>query len=375
MEKLQIGEVIQTLRRKNKITQEHLANYIGVSTAAVSKWENKSSYPDIAILPKLASFFNVTIDELMDYKVNITNDDISNILRQCEELIASGNLEEVIILADESIRKYQSSYLLKHKLMHVYDMYIMLSNDKKKVLNINIRSIEILNDIIENSDNIDLRESSLFHLSSKYISLNELENAKECLLKIHAPEVDPNTILPGIYFEQGKIEEGRRLLQNNLLKSFIQMYSSCSILAASYCDYREESDKKNLDTEKAKQYIDLSIKIKEVLYAEDKSFIPMDSNYLMLAKIYMNNKEIEKAIDCLSKILDDARKFNKDCLFNSNKMWCFDYLPDGEQICTDEILNKTYENLANMIEVDLSELKNNEGYISILEEIKELSKG
>ncbi|EKN40768.1 putative DNA-binding protein [Clostridium botulinum CFSAN001627] len=56
MEKLSIGEVIYRLRKEKGITQEQLANFIGVSTAAVSKWESETSYPDITLLPVIAIF-------------------------------------------------------------------------------------------------------------------------------------------------------------------------------------------------------------------------------------------------------------------------------------------------------------------------------
>ena len=54
---------LQTLRKKNGITQEKLASYLGVSPQAVSKWEN-GSFPDGDLLPKIADFFDVTIDYL-----------------------------------------------------------------------------------------------------------------------------------------------------------------------------------------------------------------------------------------------------------------------------------------------------------------------
>ena len=54
---------IARLRRERKITQEELADFLGVTKAAVSKWENRQTTPDILLLPQLASFFEVTIDE------------------------------------------------------------------------------------------------------------------------------------------------------------------------------------------------------------------------------------------------------------------------------------------------------------------------
>ena len=65
-----LGTNIKRLRLNKGITQEELGETLGVSSQAVSKWENESALPDIMILPKLADYFGVSIDELMDYKLN-----------------------------------------------------------------------------------------------------------------------------------------------------------------------------------------------------------------------------------------------------------------------------------------------------------------
>ena len=62
MEKLAIGDVIHKSRNDKGIIQEQLANFIGLSTAAVSKWESGISYPVIILLPIIAAFLNVSID-------------------------------------------------------------------------------------------------------------------------------------------------------------------------------------------------------------------------------------------------------------------------------------------------------------------------
>ncbi len=61
---MDIGKNIKKLRMEKNVKQEELAEYLGVSFQAVSKWETGSSVPDIALLPNLAVFFGVTIDEL-----------------------------------------------------------------------------------------------------------------------------------------------------------------------------------------------------------------------------------------------------------------------------------------------------------------------
>ena len=65
-----LGTNIKRLRQNKGITQEQLGDVLNVSSQAVSKWENESALPDIMILPELAEYFGISIDELMGYKLN-----------------------------------------------------------------------------------------------------------------------------------------------------------------------------------------------------------------------------------------------------------------------------------------------------------------
>lgn len=68
MNQVLLSERIQRERSRNGLTQEELARRLGVSKAAVSKWECGQSMPDIALLPKIASLFSITMDQLFGYK-------------------------------------------------------------------------------------------------------------------------------------------------------------------------------------------------------------------------------------------------------------------------------------------------------------------
>lgn len=67
MNELKIAEKIRAKRRERDFTQEELANILGVTKAAVSKWENSESYPDVTMLPQIAQLFHITMDELFGY--------------------------------------------------------------------------------------------------------------------------------------------------------------------------------------------------------------------------------------------------------------------------------------------------------------------
>ena len=68
MEQRSFGAVLAALRKERGMTQLELAEKMGVTDKAVSKWERDLSYPDVSSIPKLAELFQVSVDELMQGK-------------------------------------------------------------------------------------------------------------------------------------------------------------------------------------------------------------------------------------------------------------------------------------------------------------------
>ncbi|RKI43968.1 helix-turn-helix domain-containing protein [bacterium D16-51] len=68
-----IGTKILTLRKNKNITQAQLAEALAVSAQSVSKWENNLSLPDISLLPMIARFFGITMDDLFNYRLDALN--------------------------------------------------------------------------------------------------------------------------------------------------------------------------------------------------------------------------------------------------------------------------------------------------------------
>ena len=66
MNQEKIGQFIKNIRKENKLTQKELADKLGVTYQAVSKWENGKNVPDISIIKEMSKMFNVDIDEILD---------------------------------------------------------------------------------------------------------------------------------------------------------------------------------------------------------------------------------------------------------------------------------------------------------------------
>ena len=86
---LKLGEKIRELRRRNGVTQEALADKLGITAQAVSRWEMSGSYPDMEMIPPIANFFGITIDELFGYDGE-REAKIDEIIAQADDLCVMG---------------------------------------------------------------------------------------------------------------------------------------------------------------------------------------------------------------------------------------------------------------------------------------------
>ena len=126
---MKLNENIATLRKEKNITQEELATAIGVTNQSVSKWESGQCCPDIALLPALADFFEVSIDELMGYKSAKSNEtlqiDSQAINRAIDDKFAPLISAALNILREES--KISTS-ILQRKLRIGYGKAVFIIN-------------------------------------------------------------------------------------------------------------------------------------------------------------------------------------------------------------------------------------------------------
>lgn len=91
MTQCKLNEQIALLRKARGITQEELAQALGVSNQAVSKWESAQCCPDIQLLPDIAAFFGVSIDQLMGYRGAYTSADLPIQLRAAIDNTQAGD--------------------------------------------------------------------------------------------------------------------------------------------------------------------------------------------------------------------------------------------------------------------------------------------
>ena len=116
MKELKIGEKIIECRRQQGITQDDLAQYMGVSKASVSKWETSTSYPDITLLPRIASYFSITVDELLGYEPQMSKRQIRSSIQQ----LSQNFLSEPFVTAKQKCVELTQAAWFKIRNAHPY---------------------------------------------------------------------------------------------------------------------------------------------------------------------------------------------------------------------------------------------------------------
>lgn len=117
---MNIGNKIKELRKNRGITQEQFADAIGISFQAVSKWENNISLPDIALVPSIASYFEVSLDELFDYNVDKIQEEAITIAKESWKYRNTdwGAAREILY---NGLKKYPDNEILLLNLLYVTD--------------------------------------------------------------------------------------------------------------------------------------------------------------------------------------------------------------------------------------------------------------
>lgn len=199
---IKIGEKIRILRKKANVNQERFAEYLGVTAQAVSRWEVEGCYPDIELLPSIANFFGVSIDELLCYDTTKNRNRIDEIIRtagpQRSKKWFDGSL---INLFRNSVQEFPNNYELLHCLAKTLCVSKVIAEDREANL---IESINICKRILDDCTDDNIRFSTLQVLARAYNDNDEKEKAVEVANRLPSARDSRDMILPEILDDQEK---------------------------------------------------------------------------------------------------------------------------------------------------------------------------
>ncbi len=120
---LRLGEKIKQLRQRDSRKQEDLANALGVSPQAISRWEANGGYPDMELIPAIANYFNISIDELFGYSKD-RQEKLKSILDKAEaEINGQGDMTECVEMLRAAAEEFPSEPQVLIKLGYALSMH------------------------------------------------------------------------------------------------------------------------------------------------------------------------------------------------------------------------------------------------------------
>lgn len=129
---MQIGQVIRKYRKRKNITQEEMANLLGVTAPAVNKWENGVSFPDIMLLAPIARLLGITLDTLLSFQEELTEKEINDMVCEADLKIRTESYEEAFQWAKEKLEQYPNCEELALQFAQIFDGWRLIKETADK---------------------------------------------------------------------------------------------------------------------------------------------------------------------------------------------------------------------------------------------------
>ena len=129
-----MGNVIKKYRKNKGMTQEEMAARLGVTAPAVNKWERGNTLPDVALLAPIARLLGITTDELLSFKDDLTDEEISQYLLKIQKDLESKDFHDIFLSVKEKVEEYPNCEKLIWQAAVILDakrMTIELPNQDK----------------------------------------------------------------------------------------------------------------------------------------------------------------------------------------------------------------------------------------------------
>ena len=235
---IKLGEKIKKLRKEKNISQEVLANYLGVTFQAISKWETGAAMPDVTLIPAIASFFDVSTDELFDFNVYTIEKNVNAITREYSKYWDIDKAKSEQILRD-GLKRYPGNDILLKCLIDV----IPIPERAAEV-------IELCQTLIAGTHYDDIKYDTYRSMAETYKSIGEYALAKDAIE--HIPEIYFTKL--GVAAKLLEDEDMFHPANQQKLISFEDLINMYDFLADYYIK-RGENDKAQIQLETALKII------------------------------------------------------------------------------------------------------------------------
>ena len=310
--KLPIGEKIRLLRKKNDVTQDKLAEHLGVTPQAVSRWESGVCYPDMNYLPGIADYFSVTMDDLLCYSGAQKAAKVRAYLEEAEHLLDRDRVTDALELLRNAMADVPSDFSLQLETAGVLSLYAgMLAESgageraQKAIRAALSEAVSLCHRILEDCTDDSLRDETKKTLCDIYAhQLNDVARAEQIADQLHGMSVSREiiraTMLTGdVAFTQA---------QTNLLLFADNIWWHLYNLA---CVPDIAGD--HYTIEEKIEILQKGVTLFDVIFGDTPLFYAdrLANSYRQLSMLYLSVGQDAEAMDCFERMADYAILFDE----------------------------------------------------------------
>lgn len=228
---LGLSENLARLRKEKGLTQDVVANFIGVSKAAVSKWETGQSYPDIMLLPQLASFFDISVDALLGYEPQLSKEQIQKQYADFAASFANEAYESVMARTNVLVKKYYACYPMLLQICVLWLNHLNLAPTPQRQQEVLQELAHLCEHIVVHAKQLEVQSDAVMFQAVVNLQLGKIPEVIDVL----EPFLDPKRlghqsggVLIQAYQLSGESDKAHRFTQMSMYNHLLALIGSAT---------------------------------------------------------------------------------------------------------------------------------------------------
>ena len=221
---MKIHQIIREKRKALSLTQEQIANSLGVSTPAVNKWERGITYPDITLLPPLARLLKTDLNTLLSFQDDLSDAEIVSFVNEVDRTVREKDYDTAFKLGMDKIQEYPACEGLTYSVILYLNGALLLYGvpEPERYEETFIEFYERLS----TSETPEIRETALSMLISYHRKTKNYSKAEELINIYPSTFVDKEEQLAILYTEQEKLEDALKIWERRVLNSVAELQTA-----------------------------------------------------------------------------------------------------------------------------------------------------
>ncbi len=236
--KIKLSENIKNLRKTHSLTQEQLAEALGVTVGAVYKWEAGLSLPEIKLIMEIADFFEISLDVLLGYEQQ--NGKIENRIERIRQFVFEINFDEAALETEKALKKYPNNFSIVYLSASVYQLKYMDDHAENTIERSNDLFRQAISLLYQNTDRCINEITILNQIAQNYLLADKTKEALKSLEENNVCGMN-NSLIGFIYaHELRKPNEARPFLVQSFGNELGNTIRTMAGMAYMYAEQKSE---------------------------------------------------------------------------------------------------------------------------------------